>query len=88
MFDKIQGIGLHVLIIRDIPPEEKSGFSIPDIAKKKPSSGEIITIGQAVKDKAIKKGKKALFAQGSGFPIEIEDKEFTVLMEGQIICVI
>ena len=88
MFDKIQAVGNFVLIVSDIAESEKGGFSIPDIAKKKPSSGTIISVGGLVKDKAVKKDKKALFAQGSGQKLEIEDTEYTVLNDGQIIAVI
>lgn len=81
-----EAVGLFVLVKRDEPPSQKDGLELPDIAKKKPSTGDILTVGGEVNDAKVEAGKKALFAAGNGFEIELEDGEvITVLNKGQII---
>jgi len=83
--EKLQAVGLFVFILRDEPEAEKMGLILPDQAKKKPNTGEIISVGSTVSDKKISKGKKAIFNQQAGFIIEIFGKEITVLNEAQVL---
>lgn len=86
---ELDACGIWVIVKRDIPASEAGGFVVPDIAKKKPSTGAILSVGGSVADAKIAAGKKAYFAQGNGFTLELEDgEEVTVLNEGQIIAVV
>lgn len=85
MIDKLQAATIYVYVIKDEPEKEIAGFVIPDQAKKKPNTGEIISIGYRVEDPNAKKGGKAIFAQGNGIPIEIFGTEIHVLREDQIL---
>lgn len=83
MINKIHAAGTYVYVIVDEPEKEMGGFQIPDSAQKKGSIGEIFSVGEAVEVKAIeagcKKGNKAIFAPGSGIPLEVFGTDFKVL---------
>lgn len=85
MIEKLQAAGIYLFVIKDTPEEEIAGFKIPDQAKKKPNTGEILSVGAKVEDENAKKGYKAIFAQGNGIPIEIFGKEIHVLRQDQIL---
>lgn len=85
MIENLQAAGIYVFVIKDEPEKEISGFIIPDQAKKKPNTGEILSVGAKVEDGNAKKGAKAIFAQGNGIPIEIFGQEIHVLRQDQIL---
>lgn len=75
----------YVLLIRDIPDEEKGGLLIPDIAKQKPQTGTIFSVGKLVADKTIKVGEKAVFHKTAGFEMSVEGEQVFVLREQDVI---
>lgn len=85
MIENLQAAGIYLFVIKDEPEKEIAGFVIPDQAKKKPNTGEILSVGAKVEDENAKKGCKAIFAQGNGIPIEIFGKEIHVLRQDQIL---
>jgi chaperonin GroES len=82
------------VVVRPIEREEvtKSGIVLPDTAKEKPQEGEVIAVGpgkvtddgkrQAI-DVAV--GEKVLFAKYAGTEVKIEDEEFLILRESDIL---
>lgn len=88
MIDKLMAIGTNILLIRDEKKTETDGFVIPDIAKKKPHTGLIISVGSLVRDPKVKEKKKAVFNQSVGFDLEFDDGVVTVLDETQVIAVL
>jgi co-chaperonin GroES (HSP10) len=85
MIDKLDAAGYHIFVIRDETETEKLGFLLPDNAQKKPNTGEIISVGQLIEDKNVKKGRKAIFNRQAGFEIELFDTTITVLRADQIL---
>lgn len=88
MIEKLQAVGVHIIIQRDVPESEKNGLSIPDQAKKKPATGKILSVGGLVIDKNVKVGKTAVFNQHAGFEIEIQNELVWVINDAQIIGVL
>jgi chaperonin GroES len=88
MIEKLKAKNNYVLLRRHIPESERGGLSIPDSAKKKPQTGDIISVGKLVADKTIKEGQVAYFHQTAGFPLEIEREEIFVLREQDVIACI
>lgn len=82
MIRKLEAVNTYVLIIRDEAEEEIGGLILPDQARMKPATGEIISVGQMVTDKKIKVGKKALFNKNVGTDIELGGETVTVLQGG------
>lgn len=93
---KIKPLGDHVLV-KPMEEEEvkKGGIIIPDTAKEKPSKGEVIAVGPGKvmedgKRKAIevKVGDKVLYQKYGGTEIKIEDEEYIIMSEDDILAVI
>jgi len=80
-------LGQRVLVKR-VEEEAKtaSGIIIPDNAKEKPLSGEVLAISSEVEeDGDIKVGDKVVFAKYSGTEITIEGAENLVLNTDDIL---
>lgn len=76
-----------VFVLRDEAAEESEGLWIPTEGRKKPHKGTVVSVGDLVRDKNIRKhkGKKCLFHHGVGFHIPYEGVEYLVLTGDEII---
>ena len=83
------------LVLRPIVQEEvlSSGIVIPDTAKEKPNQGEVIAVGPGRKDDNgkliemdISVGDRVLYAKYTGQEIKVENEEYIVLSERDILC--
>jgi chaperonin GroES len=85
------------VIVKRIEEKEtvKGGIIIPDSAKEKPMEGEVIAAGpgkvmddgkRAAMD--VKAGDRILFGKYSGTEIKIDDKEYIIMREDEILAVI
>ena len=69
----------------------KSGIIIPDTAKEKPQEGEVIAVGNGRREKGelipldVKPGDRILFGKYSGNDITIDDEEYMILKEDEIL---
>jgi chaperonin GroES len=73
----------------------KGGIIIPDTAKEKPQQGEVIAVGNGkVMENGtkvpldVKAGDRILFGKYSGNEIKIEDEEFLILREDEVLGVV
>jgi len=71
------------------------GIIIPDSAKEKPAEGIVISVGTGqINDSGVttpmivKKGDKILFAKWGGTEVKIENKDFLVMKESDILGII
>ena len=74
---------------------KKSGIIIPDTAKEKPQEGEVVAVGKGkVKDDGkvipveVKKGDKVLYGKYSGTEVKIDDEEYMIMNQEDILAVI
>jgi chaperonin GroES len=83
------------LVIKPVVQEEvlASGIVIPDTAKEKPQQGEIVAVGPGRLDDEgkriamdVKVGDRVLYAKYSGQEIKIDQTEYIVLSEKDILC--
>jgi len=83
------------LVIKAVVQEEvlASGIVIPDTAKEKPQQGEVIAAGPGRLDDDgkrvtmdVKKGDRVLYAKYSGQEIKIDQEEYIVLSEKDVLC--
>jgi chaperonin GroES len=81
------------VLIKRIEEKEtvKGGIIIPDSAKEKPSEGEVVAVGEGRKnDKGeripldVRVGDRVLFGKYSGNEIKIDDQDYVVVKEDQI----
>jgi chaperonin GroES len=83
---KVQPLDERVLV-KPIEPEEKVGsIIIPDTAKEKPMTGEVIAVGtdEEIK-KILKAGDKVLFAKYAGEEIMINGEKHLIIPRDQIL---
>jgi chaperonin GroES len=70
----------------------KGGIIIPDSAKEKPQEGEVIAVGAGkINDKGerialdVKPGDRVLFGKYSGNDIKVDDEDYMILKEDEIL---
>jgi len=73
----------------------KGGIIIPDTAKEKPQEGEVIAVGHGKKTKDgstipldVKAGDRILFGKYSGTDIRIDDEEYLIVREEEVLAVL
>jgi len=74
---------------------KKGGIIIPDTAKEKPQEAKVIAVGNGkVTDKGkkipldVKAGDKILFGKYSGSEVKIDDKEYLILREEDVLAIL
>jgi chaperonin GroES len=81
------------VLVRRVEEKEtlKGGIIIPDSAKEKPQEGEVIAVGAGKIEKGervpmdVKAGDRILFGKYSGTEIKLEDEEYLILREEEIL---
>jgi chaperonin GroES len=95
---KYKPYGDRVLVRRDETSEKTSGgIYIPEIARQKEQSGEVIAVGPGRKNEkgemvipGVKPGDKVLFGKYSGteVPIEIDGADYLLIRDEEILIVL
>jgi chaperonin GroES len=82
------------VLVKRIEEKEsvRGGIIIPDTAKEKPQEGEVIAVGAGkMSDKGtrtpldVQAGDRVLFGKYSGTEIKIEEQEYLILREEEIL---
>jgi chaperonin GroES len=85
------------IIVKRIEEKEsiKGGIIIPDTAKEKPQEGEVIAVGNGKKTEDgkvialdVKAGDRILFGKYSGSEIKVDNEEYLILREDEVLGVI
>ncbi|MDR2007184.1 MAG: co-chaperone GroES [Acidaminococcales bacterium] len=85
------------VIIEVLAKEEKtkSGIVLPDSAKEKPQEGKIIAVGSGkILENGqripidVKAGDKVIFSKYAGTEVKVDEKEYLILSERDILAVI
>ena len=88
---KIKPLGDRV-IIEPQEAEEKtaSGIIIPDTAKEKPQKGKVVAVGAGTADEKmeVKAGDMVLFGKYSGTEITIDNKEYLIMRQSDILAIV
>ncbi|MPZ47882.1 MAG: co-chaperone GroES [Dehalococcoidia bacterium] len=83
------------LVLRPVVQEEvlSSGIVIPDTAREKPNQGEVVAAGPGRRDEdgkliplEVAVGDRVLYAKYTGQEIKVENEEYIVLKETDILC--
>jgi chaperonin GroES len=74
---------------------KKGGIIIPDTAKEKPQEGKVVAIGTGKRDDSgklipfeVKKGDRVLISKYGGTEIKVDDKEYLIMREDDILGII
>jgi chaperonin GroES len=82
------------VVVKPLENEQKTqgGIFLPDTAKEKPQKGEVIAVGTGkTMDNGlkvapiIKKGDHVLYGKFSGTEIKVEDIEYIIMRENEIL---
>ena len=85
------------ILVKRIEEKEtaKGGIIIPDTAKEKPQEGEVIAVGHGKKTEEgkvialdVKAGDRILFGKYSGAEIKLDNQEYLILREEEVLGVI
>jgi chaperonin GroES len=93
---KIRPLHDRILVERLEEQEvKKGGIIIPDTAKEKPQEGKVIAVGAGkVTDEGkrlvldVKVGDKILFGKYSGSEVKVDDKDYLILREEDILAIL
>ncbi len=79
----------------DAKEQVRGGIIIPDTAKEKPQEAEVIAVGDGKYDDNgkrikldVKKGDKVLIGKYSGTEIKLDDVEYTILREDEVLAIV
>ena len=81
------------VVVRRLDEEEKTagGLIIPDSAKEKPSTGEIVSVGAGARDEDgdrvamdVKAGDQVLFGKWSGTEVKVDGEDLLIMKESDI----
>ncbi|MGB9803845.1 co-chaperone GroES [Desulfofundulus sp.] len=93
---KIRPLGERV-VVKPLPTEEKTkgGIVLPETAKEKPQEGEVVAVGpgRLLENGTrvpvdLKVGDRVLFSKYAGNEVKIDDEEFLIMREADILGVI
>lgn len=93
---KIKPLSDRILVQR-LDPEnvKKGGIIIPDTAQEKPMEAKVITVGTGkITDEGkkiefeVKKGDRVLIGKYSGTEVKIEDEEYLILSQDDVLAII
>ena len=85
------------IVIKRIEAEAKStgGIIIPDTVKEKPQQGEVVAVGPGGRDESgklipidVKAGDRVLFGKWSGTEVRIDDDDYLIMKESDIMGVL
>ena len=85
------------ILIKRVEEKEtiKGGIIIPDTAKEKPQEGEVIAVGTGKKTEDgkvipldVKAGDRILFGKYSGTEIKIDEEEYLIIREDEVLGII
>jgi chaperonin GroES len=84
------------VLVRRVAEAEtaRGGIIIPDTAKEKPQEGVVVAVGKGKREKGelvapeVKDGDRILFGKYSGNEVVIDDEEFIIMREEEILGVL
>ena len=93
---KLRPLGDRVVVQPSSREETtRSGIVIPDTAKEKPQRGTVIAVGEGRRDEDgdripmdVAVGNEVLFAKYSGTEFKLEDEEYLILSEKDILAIV
>ena len=80
---------------KDAKETVRGGIIIPDTAKEKPQEAEVIAVGDGKFNEKgerikldVKKGDRILIGKYSGSDIKLDDVEYTIIREDEVLAVV
>jgi len=80
------------VLIKPTAAESKtaSGIIIPDTAKEKPLKGEVVAVGNGIKDEemVLKPLDTVLYGKYAGTEIELDGEKFLIMRQSDVLAII
>jgi chaperonin GroES len=84
------------IVVKPLEPKEvkRGGIIIPDTAKEKPQEGEVVAVGKGKYEDGklipmeVKVGDKVLYGKYSGTEIKINDEDYLIMREEDVLAII
>ena len=92
----IKPLGERIVVkVKEKDMTTASGIVLPDTAKEKPQEGEVIAVGPGkmlesgkVAPMEVKKGDRVLFAKYSGNEVKVDDEDYLIIRQSDILAVL
>ena len=93
---KIQPLGDRLVVeVLEAKEKTKGGIVLPDTAKEKPQEGKVVAVGKGrtsedgkIVPLQVKVGDKILYGKYSGTEINLEEKEYLIVKEEDVLAVV
>jgi chaperonin GroES len=94
---KLQPLGDRVVVKSndDAETTTASGLVIPDTAKEKPQTGEVVAVGPGARDDdgdripmEVSVGDKVLYSKFAGTEVKLDSDEYLVLSERDLLAIV
>jgi chaperonin GroES len=94
---KVRPLGDKIIVKRqEAESQTDSGIFLPESAKDKPKQGKVIALGDGNLNKdtgerlpfTVKKGDEVIFSSYSGTEVKIENEDFLIMTEDDILGII
>jgi chaperonin GroES len=93
---KIRPLHDRIVVKRvEVKEQVRGGIVLPDSAKEKPQEAEVIAVGDGKYDESgkrikldVKKGDRILIGKYSGTDIKLEEIEYTILREDEVLAIV
>ena len=80
------------VLVKPAAAEEKTvaGIIIPDPAKEKPLTGEVLAVGNGTKDEemVLKVGDTVLYGKYSGNEVELDGEKYLIMRQSDVLAVL
>ena len=80
------------VLIKVLDSDEKTagGIIIPDTAKEKPQKGNVVAVGPGTKENpvTVKVGNSVLYGKYSGTELKLDDKNYLIMRESDILAIV
>ncbi|MBP5307026.1 MAG: co-chaperone GroES [Paludibacteraceae bacterium] len=92
----IKPLGERIVVkVKEKDMTTASGIVLPDTAKEKPQEGEVVAVGSGkmlecgkVAPMEVKKGDRVLFAKYSGNEVKVDDEDYLIIRQSDILAVL
>ena len=80
------------VLVKRVASDEKTagGIIIPDTAKEKPQKGNVVAVGPGTKENpvTVKVGNSVLYGKYSGTELKLDDKNYLIMRESDILAIV
>jgi chaperonin GroES len=85
------------VLVRRVEAEQKTagGIIIPDTAQEKPQEGEVVSVGEGLRDEDgdripldVKAGDRILFGKWSGTEVKVNGEDLLIMKESDILGIV